>query len=97
MPADSRYAAVKSDFTKRAKGDDGAPRMPVQKYADGVVSKIVAGSGPKFWYGAGAAFLKVAIAWLPTWLLVGVLPIRLCAMAFSDHTVGQSPCKGHRH
>jgi hypothetical protein len=82
MPDGSRYAAVKSDFTKRAKGDDGAPRMPAHKYADGVVSKILAGSGPKFWYGAHAAMIRFAIAWLPISLLVGVLPFHRAPKLF---------------
>lgn len=73
MPDKSYYADVESDFTKRAKGDDGAPRMETNVYADAVVSKILSGAGgSKFWYGASASVLKSALAWLPTsWLVCG--------------------------
>ncbi|PSN65483.1 putative hydroxybutyrate dehydrogenase [Corynespora cassiicola Philippines] len=70
MPDNSRYKSVEEHFIKRAKGDDGSPRMPNQKYAEGVVNKLLANPGPKFWYGAFASLIKFGSSWFPTsWLV----------------------------
>lgn len=70
MPESSRYLAAEEDFRKRAKGDDGAPRMDAQKYAEGVVGKLLNRPGPKFWYGGAVGILKFAVSWFPTsWMV----------------------------
>ncbi|KAF2114935.1 hypothetical protein BDV96DRAFT_576142 [Lophiotrema nucula] len=69
IPDGSLYASVREDFVKRARGDDGAPRMDPHDYADGVVAKIIANSSAKFWYGASASIVKFAVSWFPTSLL----------------------------
>ncbi|KAF1992789.1 putative hydroxybutyrate dehydrogenase [Amniculicola lignicola CBS 123094] len=69
MPRTSRYLAVEKSYTKRAKGDDGAPRMDAHKYAEGVVGKLLKNPGAKFWYGGAAGVVKFAVSWFPTsWL-----------------------------
>ena len=37
MPGTSHYISVEEEFAKRAKGDDGAPRMENYEFAKGVV------------------------------------------------------------
>lgn len=73
MPATSRYLSVEESFTKRAKGDDGAPRMNNHKYAEGVVGKLLAGPGPKFWFGGAVGVVKFAVEWFPIRWLVSVM------------------------
>jgi len=46
--------------------------MPNQKYAEGVVNKLLGNPGPKFWYGAATSIVKFATSWFPTSLLVRV-------------------------
>ncbi|KAF2440842.1 hypothetical protein P171DRAFT_488432 [Karstenula rhodostoma CBS 690.94] len=48
LPDTSLYVVFEESFTKRAKGDNGSPRMDKQTYAKGVVSKLLANPGPKF-------------------------------------------------
>ncbi|KAH8722688.1 putative hydroxybutyrate dehydrogenase [Phaeosphaeriaceae sp. PMI808] len=73
MPKTSRYISVEGEFVKRAKGEDGAPRMENHKYAEGVVNKLIGNPGPKIWYGAAASMIKFAVSWFPTsWLDTGV-------------------------
>ncbi|KAL9106014.1 MAG: hypothetical protein Q9227_008922 [Pyrenula ochraceoflavens] len=73
MPKNSRYVSVEGDFVKRAKGDDGSPRMENHKYAEGVVDKLLNKPGSKIWYGAAASLVKFAASWFPTtWLDAGV-------------------------
>jgi 1-acylglycerone phosphate reductase len=69
-PENSYYGTIKPQFDKRARGDDGAPRMDTTQYADGVVSIILKGSKAKFFYGASAAIIRFVVGWLPpTWLV----------------------------
>jgi 1-acylglycerone phosphate reductase len=70
MPSDSRYLQVQTNFVKRAKGDDGAPRMEAMEYAKRVVEKVLGSEKRKIWCGAYAGMLKWMIAWLPmVWLV----------------------------
>ena len=66
MPGTSHYISVEEEFAKRAKGDDGAPRMENYEFAKGVVYKLLRNPGPKIWYGGAASIIKFAVSWLPT-------------------------------
>jgi len=95
LPEDSLYSSVQSDFEKRAKGDDGAPRMAAHDYAERVVSRILAGSKPKLWYGASASIVKFAVAWFPTWWLVCVA--ECFSKVLPNKRVGFPSCEGDGH
>lgn len=76
MPETSRYVAVLESFTKRAKGDDGSPRMDRYEYAEGVVGRLLGNPGPRFWYGGAVGVVKFAVSWFPTSWLVSAITIR---------------------
>jgi 1-acylglycerone phosphate reductase len=73
MPKDSVYAQVQDAFVKRAKGDDGAPRLEPNVYADIVVKKVLDSDTKKFWCGGYSGLLKLMVTWLPLALLVCTL------------------------
>jgi 1-acylglycerone phosphate reductase len=77
MPSDSHYLHVENEFVKRAKGDDGAPRMATTDYAKRVVDKVLDTEKIQFWCGAYAGMLKLMIAWLPVAWMVRILCLRL--------------------
>lgn len=98
LPENSLYADVQDIITKRASGDDGAPRMNTMKYASGVVDKIMKGGSPKFWAGANVGIIKIMWSWLPSsWMVritslvkycVGLLMLVLGLDALSELWIG---------
>ncbi|OAL04447.1 NAD(P)-binding protein [Phaeosphaeriaceae sp. SRC1lsM3a] len=65
LPENSLYAEAEDMITKRAQGDDGAPRMDTMKYASGVVDKLLKGGNPKFWAGGNVGIIKLMWRLLP--------------------------------
>lgn len=95
MPETSRYLAIEGSFTKRAKGDDGAPRMKNHKYAEGVVAKLIGSPGSKFWYGAAVGIVKFATSWFPTPWLVSTRNASRCI--HTEFFLGYGSFEGHWH
>lgn len=73
MPGASRYISVEEDFVKRAKGNDGAPRIENYEFAKGVVDGLLGNPGPKIRYGAATSVIKFAVSWLPPLWLVSMV------------------------
>lgn len=74
LPENSLYAEAEDMITKRAQGDDGAPRMDTMKYASGVVDKLLKGGNPKFWAGGNVGIIKLMWRLLPESVVVCSLP-----------------------
>jgi 1-acylglycerone phosphate reductase len=77
LPENSLYADAEEAITKRASGDDGAPRMDTMQYASGVVNKLLNGGNPKFWAGANVGIIKFLWRLLPDSVVVRTLSFSL--------------------
>ncbi|ROT37818.1 NAD(P)-binding protein [Sodiomyces alkalinus F11] len=69
LPEGSLYAPVESTIRDRARGQEGAPRMEADDYAQRVVAEIIGGRTGRFWYGASAGAVKFGTSYLPTSLM----------------------------
>lgn len=94
LPDNSLYTDVEGIITKRASGDDGAPRMDTMKYASGVVDKIMKGSSSKFWAGANVGFIKFMWSWLPTSWTVCALSAFRCFVRLLTLATGMGSLPG---
>ncbi|ROW02396.1 hypothetical protein VMCG_06090 [Cytospora schulzeri] len=59
LPKSSKYAQVEETIHERARGQEGAPRMEPEEYADRVVSEIIKGRTGRFWYGTSDAGVQM--------------------------------------
>lgn len=75
LPEGSLYGPVEPTIRDRARGQEGAPRMEADDYAQRVVADIIGGRTGKVWHGASAGAVKFGTSYLPTSLMVCDQPI----------------------
>jgi 1-acylglycerone phosphate reductase len=96
LPEGSLYASIEETISARTKGHDGVKRMPLQEYANKVVSEICRGSTGKYWLGSNASAVRYGTTLVPQNLMVRII-LLVMPGAHSNSEIGKWADQGNGH
>lgn len=70
LPEGSYYSSIVDRIEIFARGEQGHPQMESKVYAEKVVGDVLGGAKETIWRGAQSTIVRIAMAVIPTWLLV---------------------------
>lgn len=70
LPEGSYYSSIMDRIGVFARGEQGHPEMEPKVYAEKVVGDVLGGAEGTIWRGAQSSTIRIAMAIIPTWLLV---------------------------
>lgn len=70
LPEGSYYSSIVDRIGVFARGEQGHPEMKPGVYAGKVVGDVLGGAEGTIWRGAQSSIVRVAMAVIPTWLMV---------------------------
>ncbi|KAJ5439633.1 oxidoreductase [Penicillium daleae] len=86
LPEGSYYSSIVDRIEIFARGEQGHPQMESKVYAEKVVGDVHGGAKETIWRGAQSTIVRIAMAVIPTWLLVTVkVPPREVIGSRSEH------------